>query len=95
MILSMEFGVYESQQVDLSKGQINEKHISVLQKLYGFKQEVKDQLLTDREQEVLHLIAMGYMNKEFADKHSNGGGCRGPKSRNFIAAVIGKAANVS
>ncbi|WP_320122008.1 LuxR C-terminal-related transcriptional regulator [uncultured Sphaerochaeta sp.] len=66
MILSMEFGDYESQQVDFSRSQISEKHISVLQELYGVKQEGEDQLLTDREQEVLHLIGKGYMNKEIA-----------------------------
>lgn len=66
MILSMEFGDYESQQVDLSRSQISEKHISVLQELYGGKQEGEDRLLTDREQEVLHLIGKGYMNKEIA-----------------------------
>jgi LuxR family maltose regulon positive regulatory protein len=66
MILSMEFGDDESQQVDLSRSQISEKHISVLQELYGVKQEGEGQLLTDREQEVLHLIGKGYMNKEIA-----------------------------
>jgi ATP/maltotriose-dependent transcriptional regulator MalT len=66
MILSMEFGDYESQKVYLSRSQISEKHISVLQELYGFEQEGKEQLLTDREQEVLHLIGNGYMNKEIA-----------------------------
>jgi len=66
MILSMEFGVYDPQQLDLSRSQISEKHISVLQELYGLKQEREDQLLTDREQEVLHLIGNGYMNKEIA-----------------------------
>jgi ATP/maltotriose-dependent transcriptional regulator MalT len=66
MILSMEFGDYESQQVDFSRSQISEKHISGLQELYGVKQEGEDQLLTDREQEVLHLIGKGYMNKEIA-----------------------------
>lgn len=66
IILSIEFGVYDSQQLDLSRSQISEKHISVLQELYGVKQEREDQLLTDREQEVLHLIGNGYMNKEIA-----------------------------
>jgi ATP/maltotriose-dependent transcriptional regulator MalT len=66
IILSIEFGVYDSQQLDLSRSQISEKHISVLQELYGVKQEGEDQLLTDREQEVLHLIGKGYMNKEIA-----------------------------
>ena len=66
MILSIEFGVYESQQVDLSRSQINEKHISVLEELYGVQQEAEEHLLTDREQEVLYLIGKGYMNKEIA-----------------------------
>ncbi|WP_233066467.1 helix-turn-helix transcriptional regulator, partial [Sphaerochaeta sp. S2] len=66
MILSMEFGVYDPQQLDLSRSQISEKHISVLQELYGLKQEREDQLLTEREQEVLHLIGNGYINKEIA-----------------------------
>jgi ATP/maltotriose-dependent transcriptional regulator MalT len=66
IILSIEFGVYDSQQLDLSRSQISEKHISVLQELYGVKQEREDQLLTDREQEVLNLIGNGYMNKEIA-----------------------------
>jgi ATP/maltotriose-dependent transcriptional regulator MalT len=66
IILSMEYGVFEPQQVNLPKSQINEKHISVLQELYGVKQEVEEQLLTDREQEVLQLIGKGYMNKEIA-----------------------------
>jgi len=66
IILSIEFGVYDSQQLNLSRSQISEKHISVLQELYGIKQEGEDQLLTDREQEVLELIGKGYMNKEIA-----------------------------
>lgn len=66
MILSIEFGAYESQQVDFSRSQINKEHISALQELYGVRQKTGDQLLTDNEQEVLHLIGKGYMNKEIA-----------------------------
>jgi ATP/maltotriose-dependent transcriptional regulator MalT len=66
MILSIEFGVYDSQQLDLSRSQISEKHISVLKELYGIHNETKESLLSDREQEVLELIGKGYMNKEIA-----------------------------
>jgi LuxR family maltose regulon positive regulatory protein len=66
MILSIEFGAYEPQQEVLSRSQIKEKHISVLQELYGVQQAADEQLMTDREREVLQLIGKGYMNKEIA-----------------------------
>ncbi|RFU93898.1 hypothetical protein DYP60_12605 [Sphaerochaeta halotolerans] len=67
IILSLEYGVYEPEQIDFSRSQISKKHISVLQELYGVQQETEVHLLTDREQEVLHLVGKGYTNKEIAN----------------------------